>query len=114
MNVPVQIPKPFAFEARVRDGRSEILVEGELDLASAERFAEALEAAARQGLGVSVDLGRCEFIDSTGIALILRARRQLEAAGLALRVDLDGAPRQVRRLFEIAGLLGTPLVAPAR
>lgn len=110
MTAPVQIPKPFALEAQVRDGRSEIQVAGELDLACGDRFAAALETAARQGLEVIVDLERCDFIDSTGLALILKVRQRLEGEGRALRVSLDGTSTQVRRQFEISGLAGTPLV----
>jgi anti-anti-sigma factor len=84
---------------------------GELDLANAPTAETALERALRQGRRVIVDMRELEFIDSTGIALLVAAlghdgetelgfvpsssqavNRVLELTGLANRLPLVDAP----------------------
>lgn len=91
-----------------------IAVRGELDLSTAPELEGPLEDAIAAGdAQVVVDLSECEFIDSTGIALIVRAWQQLDRAA-----EGDGTGRvvicsyndQVRRVLEITGLeLSIPL-----
>jgi anti-anti-sigma factor len=50
-----------------------ISLRGELDLANAETAEAELEAALADGIPVVVDMRQLEFIDSTGIALLVRA-----------------------------------------
>lgn len=53
---------------------------------------------------VLIDLRSLDFMDSTGLALLVRAR---EAADLVGQVFcLRGGNRQVHRLFELTGLVG--------
>jgi anti-anti-sigma factor len=54
-----------------------------------------------------IDLSACEFVDSTGIALIVWAWRQLDRNGDGNgggRLLLCGIRGQVHRVFEISGL----------
>lgn len=86
-------------------------VEGELDLAVAPELQAAIERAAG-ARRVVVDLGACEFIDSTGIAVLIRGREALLAAGGSLAIC---SPRlQVLRVLEVTGLAALDgfLVAP--
>jgi anti-anti-sigma factor len=103
--------QPFRVTKQELDSGYEIRVEGELDLAVADRLQDAIARCAdRQTL---VDLGDCEFIDSTGIAVIVRAHRE--------RAD-DGGPRlvvhspsdQVLRVLITTGLTGIGLVFGSR
>jgi anti-anti-sigma factor len=99
-----------SFELRIDDPRPgcrEITVEGELDLAVAERMRTALDEAADREL-VLVNLERCEFIDSTGIALLVRAYQRAEEAGGRLAVV--GPTDQVLRVLAISGLTQNGLV----
>lgn len=73
---------------------------GELDLVSAEAVQHALVAIARPA--VVADLSNLEFIDSSGPAALLRARRRLEESGQSL--EIRGAQGATRRAFEAAGL----------
>jgi anti-anti-sigma factor len=50
-----------------------------------------------------LDLSRCEFIDSTGIALIVRAWQRLEGKGQG-KLVLCCINHQVRRLLKITGI----------
>ncbi|MGA8745953.1 MAG: STAS domain-containing protein [Solirubrobacterales bacterium] len=97
-------PLPFEVQSEVEQEVRVITVSGELDLDTAPRLAEALEVDASALL---IDLSECEFIDSTGIALIVRAAQRLNndestahGGGFALCCVND----QVRRLFDVTGL----------
>lgn len=102
------IPAPFeATAAQLEDGIRVIAVRGELDLSTAPELEEALEEAVADGTAsVLVDLAECEFIDSTGIALIVKAWQRLDrdAGGGEGRVVVCGPNAQVRRVLEITGL----------
>ncbi len=83
-------------------------VRGELDLSTAAQLEEPLEEAIRAAdAAVLIDLAECQFIDSTGIALIVRAWQRIDAAagnggegGLVLCCQNE----QVRRVLEVTGL----------
>jgi stage II sporulation protein AA (anti-sigma F factor antagonist) len=102
-------PAPFeATAAQLDDGVRVIAVRGELDLSTASDLEGPLEDAISSGdASVLIDLTACEFIDSTGIALIVRTWQRLDRAA-----DGDGDGRvvicsyndQVRRVLEITGL----------
>jgi anti-anti-sigma factor len=108
-------PAPFeASAAELEDGVRVIAIRGELDLSTAPSLEAPLEDAIAAGdASVLIDLSECEFIDSTGIALIVRAWQRLDRNS-----DGDGSGRvvicsgndQVRRVLDITGLeLSIPL-----
>jgi anti-sigma B factor antagonist len=100
---------PFKLvEREVNAEVREILVEGELDLAVAEQLREALERASSDCIQILVGLENCEFIDSTGIAVVVRAHRQCAEEGR--RVVLYGPTNQVLRILSITGLTANGLV----
>ncbi|HEX6602877.1 MAG TPA: STAS domain-containing protein, partial [Solirubrobacterales bacterium] len=68
-------------ESDLGEGRCELQLEGELDLWSIERLQAALQRVARDNAAIVVGLESCNFVDSTGIALFLQVRRQLESEG---------------------------------
>jgi anti-anti-sigma factor len=88
------------------DGRL-IEVAGELDLAVAERLQEAIDAAASKRQ-ILIGLERCEFIDSTGIAVIVRAFNLLEENSRRLAVCCPSD--QVLRVLTVTGLMDTGMV----
>jgi anti-sigma B factor antagonist len=97
--------QPFKLTEEDREpGCREIHIEGELDLSVADRLKEALESAAPEYAQILIDLERCEFIDSTGIAVIVRARNLMVEQGGRLAVY--GPSKQVLRIFTITGLTG--------
>lgn len=95
-------------EKRLRARCLEILVEGEVDLAVADQLDQALERAVPGHDEVLIGLQRCEFIDSTGIAVILRAHSKIAAEGGRLAVY--GPSSQVHRVLSITGLTKNGLV----
>jgi stage II sporulation protein AA (anti-sigma F factor antagonist) len=95
-------PAPFKVHSEQEAGAFVILVEGELDMNTASQLERELEKAlAAPDSSLLIDLSRCEFIDSTGIALIVRAWQQLgDDGGFAL----CGVGDQVERVLDITGL----------
>jgi len=93
-------------QRRLADGAVEIEVDGEVDLAVADQLREAIDDA---GPGTTlIDLTRCTFIDSTGIAVILRAHRLREEDGG--RIVAHSPSAQVLRVLSVTGLTGNGLV----
>lgn len=73
---------------------------GDLDIASAPALKRHLDDAATTGSGrVVVDLSEVEFLDSTGLRVLLTARQRLHERGQELR--LRPGPPVVQRLFEL-------------
>jgi len=99
-------------EASIGSGRCELQLEGELDLWSVDRLQAVLRRVARENEAILVGLQSCQFVDSTGIALFLQVRRQLEAEGG--RLVLYGCSDQVLRIFTVAGLTDAGMVFDSR
>jgi anti-anti-sigma factor len=86
----------------LNDGTGLVSVAGDVDMSTASHLETALLAAVESAKhGVIVDLSTCEFIDSSGIAALLKANRCLDGAGpLALIV----ANPDILRVFEVTGV----------
>jgi len=102
-------PAPFAVESEQLDGGVYVFtVRGELDMNTAPELDRNLEdALASADASIMLDLSECEFIDSTGIALIVRAWQRLDrdAGGEGRgRFVLCCINHQVRRLLKITGV----------
>ncbi len=95
-------------ERDLRPGCKDVQIAGELDLAVSGQLDEVLAAAAEQCERILVGLQRCEFIDSSGIAVILRAHHRLEVEGGQLAVY--GPSDQVMRVLSMTGLTANGLV----
>jgi stage II sporulation protein AA (anti-sigma F factor antagonist) len=99
---------PAPFEVKVGDleqGVRTISVRGELDLSTAPELEGPLDQAVEGDEGsMLIDLSGCEFIDSTGIALIVRAWQQLDNGKDGRALMLCSQNDQVRRVLEITGL----------
>lgn len=99
-------------ESDLGTNRCELRLEGELDLWSVERLQAVLRRVTRDNDAVAVGLQSCEFVDSTGIALLLQVRRQLDDEGG--RLVLYGCSEQVLRVFTVAGLTDAGIVFESR
>jgi anti-sigma B factor antagonist len=97
---------PLAVERTRSDGYELLTVEGELDIATAPRMIAALnEALAAMRLPLVVDLSRVVFMDSTGLALLMNARRRAQRHGQGFAIICPGGP--ISRVFEIADMVET-------
>jgi anti-sigma B factor antagonist len=82
-----------------------VTVIGELDLAAAEIVTKAIhqEITTTGARAVHVDLSGTQFIDSTGISILLKGRRVADRTGVAYRVI--GATDMVREILSLTGVL---------
>jgi anti-sigma B factor antagonist len=91
-----------------RPGYRDVQVIGELDLAVAGKLDEELEVAVAECERILIGLERCEFIDSSGIAVILRAHKRM--AELNRRLAVYAPNDQVLRVLSMTGLTANGLV----
>lgn len=94
---------PFNIEAASTDGLHTIAVAGELDQSTAGELRSALaDALGAPPASVLVDLSDCHFIDSTGLSLLVEAKRGLADEQRSFGVCCPDA--DVRRLLELTGI----------
>ncbi|HEX8159026.1 MAG TPA: STAS domain-containing protein [Solirubrobacteraceae bacterium] len=87
-----------------RQGDSHVIaLIGELDLDGAPRLEEELlRVEATDATSIVVDLAELEFIDSTGLRLLVMASERAQPNS---RVTLLRGPKQVHRVFELTNLV---------
>lgn len=85
-----------------QDGAQVVELVGELDLGSIHALDDALEAAAGAAL-ICLDLSGLQFIDSSGLAGIVRAHQSSEQADCAMTIVAPAGA--VRRTLETSGLM---------
>jgi anti-anti-sigma factor len=93
------------FQVQVRrEAQTEfIAVIGELDLASGPQLESELDRIVpAETTQVVVDLRELEFMDSTGLSIIVRAHQRLAEAGCEL--SLVKGSTQVQRLLDLTGV----------
>ncbi len=79
-----------------------LTLHGILDVNTAGRFDAAIDAALHSGARrVLVDLDGLEFVDSTGLATILRATRRADGEG---RLRMTRGAGEVAQLFRLTAL----------
>jgi anti-sigma B factor antagonist len=81
--------------------RVAVALAGELDLSNCETAETALAEACESGKQVLIDLTRLEFLDSTGLALIVAALGRNDAERFSF---LPSRSEGVRRLLKLTGL----------
>jgi anti-sigma B factor antagonist len=104
---------PLAVKRGRSDGYELLSVEGELDIATAPRMIAALnEALADMEHPLVVDLSEVVFMDSTGLALLMNARRRVVRRGQGFAIVCPVGP--ISRVFEIADMVESLRVYPDR
>lgn len=83
----------------VTASESSITASGEIDAHTAPSLSSAIDAA---GNDVSLDLAGVEFVDSSGLRVLIDAHQRLADAGGSLTIVSPSEP--VRRLLEISGV----------
>ncbi|MFN3216250.1 MAG: STAS domain-containing protein [Acidimicrobiales bacterium] len=76
-----------------------IVVRGDVDAASAPRFADAIHASTS---AVIIDVRDCSFMDSTGISVLVEAKALADARAADFQLVEPSVP--VARLLEICGM----------
>ncbi|MCY3634732.1 MAG: STAS domain-containing protein [bacterium] len=85
-------------------GRWEVLtVTGEIDMATAPRFRQRLLAVISAGVqNVVIDLSGVDFIDSTGLGVLMGAAKRVRSTGGDIRLVMSGS--RLAELIELTRL----------
>ena len=93
----------FEVSVTVADSAAAVRIKGELDCYTAPQLRSALLALAEDGVRhVTLDIGGVEFVDSTGLSVLVGGMKRLRdlGGGMAVKSPNDAT----RKLFEITGL----------
>jgi anti-sigma B factor antagonist len=100
----------FRVEVRSEGPASVLTLSGELDLASSPALEQELDRALEAGTNqLIVDLRELEFMDSTGLSVLVKAHQRVEEAGARFGVVKGSA--QVQRLLSLTGVADRITVA---
>jgi anti-sigma B factor antagonist len=97
-------PEEFTISVAEVDGRAQLILRGELDLATAPELEQLLIERIDASEDVVVDLRGLEFMDSSGIRVLVAAHTRAGRTGtrvLIVRPEPDSA---VAKIVEVAGL----------
>lgn len=95
--------QPFSVTVSKDGERAIVTLRGELDLSGTDRLRAALEQAEEPPTGLLIlDLSELDFIDSTGLEIVLRAARRAHDAGRRLAVARPST--YVRRLLKVTAI----------
>ena len=96
----------LSIDLKTEDGGGSLLfkLRGSLDLATAPTVRAALSEATEKGNHeLLVDLTQLEFLDSTGLGVLIGAHRRATEHGGSLRLIVSNGP--ISRLLNITGLI---------
>ena len=99
-----QPPGTFEIDESRANGTTVLTLHGELDLASADRLSARLAELRDRGEPVLLDLDQLEFIDSSGLRVLLQAVQDSEGGPWSFHVTRGSDA--VGRLLRGAGLEG--------
>jgi anti-anti-sigma factor len=97
-------PTGFSISISDRDRRAVVVIRGELDLATAPELEAAIQGRLDEGQDVVVDLRELEFMDSTGLRVLVSAHARVEGTEQRFLIvrPLPGAP--IERILAVAGV----------
>jgi anti-sigma B factor antagonist len=97
-------PEEFSIERRQEGGRLLVVVGGELDLATAPGLEGVLLEALDGGERVLLDVRRLEFMDSSGVRVIVAAHARAGRDRERFAVVRPGPGSEVARIIDVSGL----------
>ncbi len=86
------------------NGHRVLSVRGEVDIATVGELEEKIAALGEPKYGLVIDLTETEFMDSSGLRLLVSIHERFASEGGSLRVAVGPGP--IYRLLDITGLLG--------
>ena len=102
----MDVVEPFAIDIDERDDRVVVTPRGELDMATAPELEQVVMSRLLDGRWVVLDLRGLDFIDSSGLRVVVGAHRSAEERDGRFTC-VRGAPGStVHRIVEIAGIDG--------
>jgi anti-anti-sigma factor len=96
------LPPPFRLDVSHSGGEVHVRPVGELDMSTVGELEAALTDAYAPGRRVIVDLRGLEFMDSTGLTLLMRWQRESRRDGFELA--LVRGDERIHRLFELTAM----------
>jgi anti-anti-sigma factor len=99
-------PEDFSISADDGDGRVLLTVRGELDLATAPELEQLLDEHIDAGREVVVDLRPLEFMDSSGIRVLVAAHTRAGRAGNRVVIVRPPSGSAVAKIVAVSGLDG--------
>lgn len=96
-------PDRLTIERRIEGDCVTLMVHGEIDLASAPELARHIDEAERSSpRSIVLDLAALEFIDSSGLHVLIEANGRGRRS--AHRLILTHVPPHVQRIFSLTGV----------
>ncbi|QGG95585.1 STAS domain-containing protein [Actinomarinicola tropica] len=92
----------FRVEVVDEAGRPVVRVRGEIDVATAERFREAIAESLERDARLVIDMSDTSFMDSTGLSALIRAYH--DTGRVKEAVQLRAVRPPVLRTLEISGI----------
>jgi anti-sigma B factor antagonist len=113
MTSPLARPAPLDLDVQRSEERTLVTVSGELDAATASYLYDRLAELEVEGVtNVVLDLAGLNFMDSTGLGVIVTEHKRVQRGGGTLTIFSPSSP--VRRLFEMTGLTHCLDIVPAK
>ncbi len=107
MSTQVSPPRPvneFTITEVTRyDGVAVVAVSGELDIATAPQLDDTLNRLAARERSIVVDLAEVSFLESTGLAVLLRASRKATSGGWSFALA-PGLPEAVSHVLDMTNV----------
>ena len=97
-------PSGFSISISDRNGRAVVAVRGELDLATSPDLEQAVLERLDAGQDVVLDLRELEFMDSSGLAVLVAAHTRAADDGPGFAIVRPREGSEVAKILEIAGL----------
>jgi anti-sigma B factor antagonist len=97
-------PEEFSISTREIDGRAHVTLRGELDLATAPELEQLLIERIDASQEVVVDLRGLEFMDSSGIRVLVAAHARAGRTGTRLFIVRPEPDSAVAKIITVAGL----------
>jgi len=102
----MDVVEPFTIDLDDRADRAVLTPRGELDMASAPELEQAVMPRLADGTWVVLDLRSLDFIDSSGLRVVVGAHRSAEEHGGRFTCVRGTPGSTVHRIVEIAGIDG--------
>jgi anti-anti-sigma factor len=97
-------PSGFSITASEHDGRTVVLIRGELDLATAPELERVIGEHLDAGGDVVVDLRELAFMDSSGLRVLVAAHTRTEGEEQQFLIVRPPEGGPIARILSIAGL----------
>jgi anti-anti-sigma factor len=97
-------PSGFSISTSDGDGRAVVTIRGELDLATAPELETALLERLDAGQEVVLDLRELQFMDSSGLRVLITAHARAGVGGPQFAIVRPLAGGEVAKILDIAGV----------